>query len=347
MRFRVLTSLLLCGWLSTYQTAEAAQQNPTGDPRRPSTGDSDVGTASIDGRVTLPSGGVLSGAVKIRLSTANDPGIELYTDSDGRFSFRRLRAGNYAVEAGADSDQFEVSREEVRLMRGMRTSLTINLREKKSETTRRATPVISVNEMDNDAPEPARKEFQKATQLASEGKSLAAIESYKRTLELFPRFMMAHNDLGVQYLNLKRLDEAKIEFESAIEINPKAFNPRLNLGIVLVNEKQYTDALEQLRLAMSINSAAPSVHLYTGIAMVETDQLETAERELSIALSMGGAEFSIAHYYMGLLRLRTGDGAAAQKELESYLKHQPSGDVAKQASDLLAKLDELSKNGKN
>jgi type IV pilus assembly protein PilF len=193
--------------------------------------------------------------------------------------------------------------------------------------------------VDANAPESAKKEFQKASQLANKGQAEEAIERYKHAISIYPEYVMAHNDLGVQYLNLKRFAEARTEFETAIEISAKAFNPHLNMGILLVGQRHYAEALDQLRQAESLDSSSPAAHLYLGIAAEETDDVAAAERDLGTALSLGGPEYSISHFYLGLTRLKKAEAAIAAQDLRSYLKASPNGEHASRARKLLESIE--------
>jgi len=299
------------------------------------------GTGSIGGRVVLPSGQPVAGRVKINLSTLNDPGVTLYTDTNGNFAFGNLRPGTYYIEASSESNTYEPTSEQVRLQRGMRLSLVISLREKELVAKgKKPGAVVSVAELDPNVPSAAKKEYDRATGLANSGKGEEAVEAYKKALSIYPTYLVAHNDLGVQYLNLKKTAEAADEFGAAIEINPKAFNPRLNLGIALVEQERFLDAIEQLNQAVSIDSSAPSARLYLGIASAETDELEVAERELSLALSSGGPEYVIARYYLAHVHMKKGNRAQAVSELKAYLEKSPEGVMAARARQLLEKLND-------
>lgn len=296
------------------------------------------GSGSITGRVVQPSGHPVNGRVRIVLSTIENPGMTSFTDNNGGFGFRNLREGTYTLEVSGDYKVYETVYEQVRVNRGMQAVLTVYLREKASASNKPAGSVISAAELEQRVPGPAKKEFEKATALVREGNSEKAIEHYKRALDIYPEYLMARNDLGVQYLKLKRLDEAAQQFEAALEVNAKIFNPRLNLGIVLVEQKKYMDALSHLTDALSIDSAQPAPHLYFGIASLETDQLPEAERELSKAITLGSSEYSIAHYYIARVEMKKGNREAAIRELKTYLESSPNGEKAAQARSLLEQL---------
>ena len=323
--------------------ASGANAQDDNIPPPPPVSSNGSGTGSITGRVALPSGHPVNGRVRITLSTIEIPGMSSYTDNNGGFGFGNLREGNYTLEVVGDYKLYEPVVEEVRVNRGMQVVLRINLKEKSPSNERSAGGVVSAGELDQRVPASAKKEYDKATSLVKEGKAAQAIDHYKRALEIYSEYLMARNDLGVQYLNLKRLAEAAEQFEAAIEINAKVFNPRLNLGIVLVEQKKFPDAIEHLNQALAIDSARPAAHLYFGIASLEIDELQVAERELSKALAMGGDQYSIAHYYIAQVDMKKGDRDGAIRELKTYLDSSPEGEKAAQSRMLLEKL----KRGRN
>ena len=296
------------------------------------------GTGSISGKVVMPSGQPVNERIRIILNSLTSSGLVNYTDNSGGFGFAGLVEGMYTIEVSGDPKLYETVFQEVRLIRGMHVRLNIALKDRIPETSRPAGHVVSVAELDPNVPAPAKKEFEKATLLVSEGKYLEAIERYKRAIVIYPGYLMARNDLGVQYRKLKLLGEAIEQFEAAIEINPKSFNPRLNIGIALVEQKKYIDAMEHLNLAISIASSSPAAHLYLGIASLETDELPEAERELSKALALGSEEYVIAHYYLAHVAMKKGDRDAAIRELKAYLESSPNGEKAAQSRLLLDKL---------
>jgi Tfp pilus assembly protein PilF len=312
-----------------------AQDEPSPTRTNPA---SEMHLGSISGTVTLPSGHPVGSRVRITLSTVNDPGIAGYTDNNGSFSFSRLRSGNYTVSASADGALYDAVTEQVFLPRGGRANIRMALRPKGGSTSQPRAGVVSLEELSQKVPDAAKKEYDKAVKLANEGNNRQAIEGYKKAIAIWPEYLVARNDLGVQYLNLRQLLEAAEQFEAAIEINPNAFNPHLNLGIVLVKQKSYSSALERLNSAMAIDSSQPAAHLYLGIASVETDDLVQAEKELKSALVLGGPEYSIAHYYMAHVKMKTGDRDGAIRELQTYLDTSPRGEEAERARVLLEKI---------
>ncbi|HEX5735987.1 MAG TPA: tetratricopeptide repeat protein [Blastocatellia bacterium] len=295
----------------------------------------DTALGSITGRVVLPSGHPVNDRVRISLSTLNDPGMIVYTDTNGAFGFSGLRNGTYSIEVSGDGKLYDPVTEQVTLLRGMRATLVIHLRERGNSSNKKAGGVVSVAELDVGVPASAKKEYEKGSKLSMEGKTKEAIAQFHRALEIHPTYLKARNDLGVQYIILKQWEEAIEQFDAAIDINPKSFNPRLNMGIALVELRRYVEAMDHLNMAVAIDSSSPAAHLYLGIAALQTEDLSAAEGQLSTALSIGGPEHAIAHFYLANVHLKKGDRDRAIIELKTYLQKAPEGDKASQARKLL------------
>jgi Tfp pilus assembly protein PilF len=337
---RTAVRLLLSSLLISVASVAAYAQADVPNINMSNTDDA-PGVGSISGQIVLPSGHPVSNRIRIALSTANDPGMAIYTDTNGMFSFVGLRPGTYYVEVSGDSREYDLVTEQVRLFRGMKVNLMIPLREKEEAVAKRRSKVVSLAELEQKVPGPARKEFERGVKLVDEGKPLEAIPHFEQAIAIFPDYVMAHNDLGVQFLNLKRAVEAQDQFEIAIGINPRAYNPRLNLAISLIEQKKYLSAIDSLNVARAIDASSPAIHLYMGIAMVETDDLETADRELRTTLSIGGEEFVVARFYLAQVHLKRGDRIAAARELKAYLVTAPTGEEAARARVLLERLKGL------
>ena len=293
---------------------------------------------SITGQVVLPSGHQVSNRIRITLIGFRTSPLTAFTDNKGRFIFPSVNDGMYTVEVEGDSSLYEPVTQEVRVIHGAAPALLINLKEKPGTVRKSMPSVVSAAELDQQVPEAARKEYEKGVEFSGQRKIQDSIERLKRAIDIFPTYLMARNNLGVQYLKLGQWEEAAEQFEAAIEINSKALNPRQNLALALIEQKKYAQAIEHLNQAISIDSSSPTTHLYAGIASLGIDEIDQAERELSAALSMGGAEYSNAHFYLALVYMKKGERGPAIRELKAYLEKLPKGEKAPRARQLLEKL---------
>ena len=317
----------------------AALSNPvTGDAKAIFVTHAGAQRGTISGQVVLPSGQPVNNRVKVTLSGYRIPSTTTYTDNKGRFIFLNVTDGTYSLEVEGDSALYDPVSQEVRIIYGAHPGLIITLKEKAGAAKRLNTNVISAAEIDQQVPDAARKEFEKGAQLSGRGKIEDAIERFKKALAIYPNYLMARNNLGVQYLKLGKWPEASEQFEAAIEIDSKAFNPRLNLAIALIEQKKYPQAVESLNQTISIDSSLPAAHLYLGIASLGVEEIDQAQRELSTALSLGGAQYSLAHFYLALVYMKKGERQPAISELNSYLEKTPNGEKVPRAKQLLEKL---------
>lgn len=76
-----------------------------------------------------------------------------------------------------------------------------------------------------------------------------AIPHFIRAVELNESPALAHNNLGLCYVNTGRTDEAIAEFSKAIELDPARPHYAFNLATALVSVEQYGKALDAAKRA--------------------------------------------------------------------------------------------------
>jgi len=323
--------ILLCAILTVGQTPRPTNPVTSSEPGI----STQVG--SIKGRVVSENGSFVSQAVRVTLSSPRGSLGSVYSDNQGGFEFTGLTPGEYTLEVEGDRLIYETASEDVEVRRGAPTVLTVVLREKSTDGgPKPASKITSVSELSNDVPAKARKEFLHASALAKEGKASEAIEHLRKAIDIYPNFMMAHNDLGALLMDQGRLDEAVAEFARALQLDSKAFNPNLNLGIARVRQQRFAEALTLLRQAVSLDSNAPAARLYLGIALQNTNSLDDAKRELRAAYELGGAPYAEALFHLGDVYLNSGERELARQAFETYLRIAPQAANASQAKQLLS-----------
>lgn len=282
---------------------------------------------------------MLNEATRISLETGRGVKATVFTDNQGQFIFPGLTPGSYQVTIEGDRNRFETTTAAVEVFPNAPTFLNIVLKEKKSSKARKGGEnSVSVAELDADVPSKAKKEFERASTAAGEGKTTEAIAHLRQAIAIYPRYLMAHNDLGAQLLGQGKLTEAAEELRRALEIDSKAFNPHLNLGIVLVQQKNLTEAAAILKVAVSLNASSPSARLYNGIALEGLKDLEGAEREFKSAYELGGSDYVSALFHLGQIYMSMADRQKAVAAFKSYLHEAPDGPNARQARSLLGML---------
>ncbi|MBI4528275.1 MAG: tetratricopeptide repeat protein [Deltaproteobacteria bacterium] len=146
-----------------------------------------------------------------------------------------------------------------------------------------------------------------------QGKSLEAIESFKKALALDPGHGLAHFNLGNLYASTGKLDEAVRHFQEAVRILPNFAEAHSNLGKVLAQRGEIQNAIDHFRQALRSNSMLSGPHVNLGIAFVGLNRIAEAQNEFQQALRLepNSAE---ANYLLGSL-------LASRGELDKAIEH--------------------------
>jgi tetratricopeptide (TPR) repeat protein len=98
------------------------------------------------------------------------------------------------------------------------------------------------------------------------GKYEDSKNAYVAALELEPEFSELHNNLGLLFLKMKKLDEAVVSFEESVKKNVNNALAYINLGKALIELERYDDALSAYNRALEIDpmnqDAKEAVQLY-------------------------------------------------------------------------------------
>lgn len=336
---RVASFIGTIGLIGFVNIAALAQENMGGrsGAELPRPVEDPTNKGSIRGRVLMANGKFAPENLKVTLLTFK--GVESigFTDARGGFDFSNLTPGNYELQVETVGVEYQVVSQRVQVFKGMPSVITMTLADKTGEPPKKA-ETVSVVELGADVPKAARKEFEAANKAAESNKPQEAIAHFRQAIVIYPGFVMAHNNLGVQLMALGKLDQAAEELQRTVELDQKAFNPKLNLGIVLAEQERFFQAALTLEQATALNPNSPAAQLYLGIARLKLEQLDEAEQHLKTAYTLGGTSYSSALFHLGELYLSKGDRDAALTSFQAYLRESPSGPNATQARKLLTTL---------
>lgn len=339
MRQRVLATFGFALSLVLSSTAQAQGETTEARSKVP-----DTNNAVIRGKVTLPSGFNVEGYARITLRNDQSTLSTIYTNNSGEFQIRNLSEGTYYVQAEISGTKFEPVVHRVALGRGLTVDLTMELREKKDpEVIKRLNKVVSAAELRQKVPPAAKKQYEIGLKFVNKGNFQQAATHFSEALAIYPEYLAARNDLGAQFLKLKRIDDAEKQFEMVLRDDPKNFNAKFNMGLVHVERRQYPEALSLFNQAVAIDSSRPVARLWIGIAKLELGDLESAEAELTRALIMGADECIAAHYHLARVYLDRGDLTEATRSLNVYIDSAPRGELIKEAKELASKIEQKKK----
>ena len=156
-----------------------------------------------------------------------------------------------------------------------------------------------------------------------DGHYATAIEGLNRAIGLDPAFMKAHDNLGLCYDRLGRLDEADRSFGKAIRLNRKAPTPSpwppLNYGVLLVSLGRLDEAEPLFRESLSTKPGFAQAHYQLGVVLEKTGRMEEAIPELEKAARLDPG-FAEPQYALSRLHRRKGDREKADRALERFRK---------------------------
>jgi tetratricopeptide (TPR) repeat protein len=306
--------------------------------------DSDVNNAgtggahSIQGRIYYPGGRLADKRFRVRLRGARGGEQFTISDDNGSFTLTRLRAGAYdlTIDAG---DQFEPVEQRVDVFnsgagRSQVVALQINLELKRTVPK----PVGTVDAASAGVPEAALNLYKKAIESDREGNRAKAIEQLKEALVIHPGFLLALNELGLQYLRDKQPEKAAACLRPALDIAPESFAPRLNLGIALLHMKEFKAASIELRRALSMQGNSAPAHMHLGRAHIGLEDYRAAEKELQRAIGLGGDDVVEAHRFLGAAYIELHEEARAADALGNYLRLAPKTNDAARIREIIERL---------
>lgn len=149
----------------------------------------------------------------------------------------------------------------------------------------------------------------------------AAVRKLERAIALDPRFMRAHDNLGLCYEALGRFDDAAKAWEEAIRLNaeqaPCSPWPSLNLGVMLSRLDRSGEAERRFRESRACDARFPLARYQLGVALEKRGAREEARAELEEAARLEPASAE-TQYALARLYRRAGETERADAALRRF-----------------------------
>lgn len=286
---------------------------------------------TIQGQVSLPEG-MPAGQIVVTLVSRSGVPRQAYTTEQGRFEFQDIPEGGYVLSARSLTDsKLSADGVEADTTRTASGSVTVNLVLRKDVSAHGAVKkaeVVSVAEVEQKVPKPARQAFREALKFREENRPEKALQSLARAVELFPDYFQALAERGDLLIVGGRLSEAAEEFARALKVNPR-YGPALRgAGYCQLERREFAGAAKYLEQATAAQPSDANAYLLLGIAYLELDRREQAEGALVKALSFNTERALRAHIHLGNLYARGGRYREAADELRKYLEASPADPAA-------------------
>jgi len=186
----------------------------------------------------------------------------------------------------------------------------------------------TVSALDLSAPPKAVNEFNQATALLRSQRSQEAVAHLQKAITIYPKFVSAHDYLGMAYLDADDPARARKEFETAVDLDAKFAHALVNLGRLLLSQSDFVAAQANLETAASLRPVDPSILTVLAYAQygnhLYPEAIQTVERVHALEHpGMGNA-----HYVAALAAVALNDYPTAQNQFALMLQEEPANPLA-------------------
>jgi len=197
----------------------------------------------------------------------------------------------------------------------------------------------AVSALDLDAPGKALDEYNRAATLMKEQNHKQAIIHLQKAIAAYPKFVLAHNTLGLAYLD-QQDSRAKSEFETGAKLDDKFPGSFLNLGMLALSANDFAAADLNLERAASLNPK--DVKILSALAFAQNGNQQYAQT-LETAVHVHALDhrgMANVHYIAAAAAMSLKDNDTIAHELTLFLAEDPTNPlapVARKNLDILAR----------
>jgi tetratricopeptide (TPR) repeat protein len=151
----------------------------------------------------------------------------------------------------------------------------------------------------------------------------AAIDYYRKGLEVDPNYPDTRNNLGAVLVKCGRFAEAIVYCQKTVELKPGYAEAHCNLGAALAGCGRFADAIAQYQIALEIDPDYAEAHANLGSALASQGQVDAAIAQFEKAAEIK-PRYAEAHYDLGNCLFGRGQTDAAIAHYEKALEIRPN-----------------------
>lgn len=184
-----------------------------------------------------------------------------------------------------------------------------------------------ISALDVEAPNNAVQQFNRATSFLKAQKSQEAAKCLEKAIHEYPKFVAAHNALGLAYLD-QNDPRAKSEFQAATKLDDHFPGSFVNLGLLALSEKDYPTAESNLEKAAALtpqNAKTLSALAFAENGNREYEQTLITARRVHALEHRGMAN---VHYLAAAAAVALNNSDVVERELTLFLAEDPTNALA-------------------
>jgi VWFA-related protein len=185
--------------------------------------------------------------------------------------------------------------------------------------------------LDFGANDDAIGEFDRSLTLMKAQNSKEAIKHLQKAIKAYPKFVSAHVNLGIAYLDQNDSERARNEFETAARLDDKFPRSFLNLGVLLMQQKDFAGATSQLKKAAVLRPQDAKILAMLARAQNASHQYSLALQTVQWVHTLDHKELADVHYVGAAAALALNDFETMERELSVFLKEDPANAFAPNA----------------
>ena len=169
----------------------------------------------------------------------------------------------------------------------------------------------------------SQEEIQSITGLYAQGKFQEALNSANQSLGKFPNSVTLNNISGAIYAALQDYDAALERYKRAIELKPDYAEAHTNMGIVLHGTGEIASSIKNHEKAIEINPNFFEAYNNLGNVLRDIGRLDEAIRNYDKAIELK-PDFSQAYYNVGIAWRDKGNPKKAAENYKNAIKITPN-----------------------
>ena len=287
-------------------------------------------------RVTYEDDRTASANLRVELLSVYGSSISTRTtDGFGLVIFARLRPAKYKLRISGvgvvttETGELDLS--------DSGPNSTISVSVKKEASDRIGSGLSSVADLS--VPSAARKEFYKGAESMEKKNWTEAKDHLSRAISIYPKYALAHNNLGVTFLKLGQGAAAIESFQNALHFDENIGQANLYLGQFYYDNKDYKQAEPCLQRAAVAEPRNPQIFLALANTQMQNGEIDPALANARKVHSLPDHQkFAIAHLIAAQILSDRGDNQKVAEEYRHFLQEDPSSPLAPRVRDALTKL---------
>ena len=194
--------------------------------------------------------------------------------------------------------------------------------------------LVAMQAMGQDvANESARRAMQQGASAMASGDFAGAVAAYSIVTHGLPEFAEGHFNLGLALEQDGKLDEARVELETALRLKPELRGANLFSGIVAYKQNRYKDAERSLQRETLLDPSGAKAFMWLGVCRLAQDDAQGAIAPLDKAYALEPKDPDILYHRGRAYMLVANASYSAMFDLDhdSMRVHQVLGEAYAQA----------------